>query len=138
MNRYYNPTTGTILTKGIDDITNAIAREDMPASSQKWFDEDPPPDGMQWVTDPVNSWPILEPIPAPTRAEQEALERFWAQEELRRTDFILLADSPYTEPHRALVRTYRASLRNPTRTTHPTFPAATWRPAFPSGVKVPD
>ena len=73
----------------------------------------------------------------PSQTEQEATERDWAQNQLRRTDFIILSDSPYTDNERQKVRTYRAALRNPTRTSTNAFPDTSWRPVWPEGVKLP-
>ena len=74
----------------------------------------------------------------PSQAEQEATERAWSQNQLRRTDFIMLPDSLYTDEERQKVKTYREALRNPTRTTTGAFPDVSWRPVWPEGVKPPD
>ena len=137
MTRYYHPETMSEVTENFDSVTNKTSIDDMPAASKEWFTREVTP-GKEWVNDPTGRFPIEQDIPPPTQSEQEATERAWAQNQLRRTDFIILPDSPYTEPHRQLVKTYRAALRNPTRTTHATFPAQTWRPTFPAGVKEPD
>ena len=81
---------------------------------------------------------ITPTIHQPTNQEQEKSERIWARQELRRTDFIILPDSRYSEADQTAVKAYRALLRNPTRMNSPGFPAQSWRPSFPAGVSNPD
>jgi len=94
-----------------------------------------PPDGKKLGS--VNNQPTwVDDVP--DRSVLEAGERSWAQSQLRRTDFIILPDSAYTDDERDKVKTYRAALRNPTRSKTGAFPDVSWRPVWPQGVKEPD
>ena len=127
MSRYYDPTTQT---ESLDETGTSI--EDMPPASRAWFDSDPAPAGKRWANDPTNKFPVLVDIPPPTAEENAADDRAWAARELAVTDKILFSDSPYSEGHQTLVRTYRNALRTPQRT------AENWtRPTWPDGVKRP-
>ena len=125
MSRYYDPNTGT---ESLDETGTSI--DDMPPASRKWFEADSTPAGKQWETDPTGTFPVLVDIPPPSPADLTAADRSWAESELRRTDFILLPDSPYSDEHQTLVKAYRNALRTPQRTGSP------WvRPEWPAGVK---
>ena len=136
MTRFYDPKTGTEALEGIHDTENATSSDDMPEAARAWF-ERPAAEGMKWQTDPTGKFPIEVPIPPPTTDEQKAIERIWAKGELLRTDIAMLPDSPYTAAQKTKVETYRAALRNPAREATEGFPATSWRPEWPTGVKQP-
>lgn len=135
--RYYDPTTGTEALDGIHDISQCTALEAMPEASRDWFTSEPIPEGKQWQTDPTGKFPILADIPPPIEADQKATQRQWARAELAATDSAMLPDSPYTDDEKAKLTTYRAALRNPAREAGTGFPADSWRPVFPEGIKRP-
>ena len=132
MMRYYDPKTGT---ESINETGTPI--ENMPEASRKWFEPDSTPDGMEWVNDPTGRFPVLQEVPLPTNDELKIIERQWAQSELNATDSAVLPDSPYTNEQKTLIKTYRAALRNPARELTENYPAETWRPVFPVGIKRP-
>ena len=64
-------------------------------------------------------------------------EKRWVKSELALSDRCLTLDFPITESGREKVLNYRALLRNPHRGKHPSYPAKSWRPEWPEGVKRP-
>ena len=136
MTRFYDPATGTEALEGIHDTEGATRSDDMPEASREWFDR-PAREGFTWKTDPTGKFPIETPTPPPTTNELSAQERAWARSELTSTDAAMLSDSPYTDAERAKIKAYRTALRNPAREAATGYPAQTWRPTFPAGVKRP-
>ena len=136
MPRFYDPATGTEALEGIHNTDNATSSDDMPEASRAWFTREAR-EGHRWETDPTGKFPIEVPIPPPTNAELSASERAYARQELAATDAAMLPDSPYTEPQRAEIQAYRTALRNPAREATTNYPAESWRPTFPAGVKRP-
>ena len=125
VNAFYDSTYNKFIPRNAVLLTDGQYTSAIEASEQ----------GLELATDGTTITPRAI---QPSQAEQEARERSWVQNQLKRTDFIILPDSPYTDDEIQKVKTYRAALRNPTRTTTDAFPDVSWRPVWPQGVKLPD